>query len=144
MNMIRQGALDEGSVNDLSARLGIGTRHLRRLFRQHIGAPPKAIADNQRVLFAKRLVVETDMPITQAALSAGYGSIRRFNAAFRKYVGRSPSQLRRNRPPSHGCPDVGINCSLTLTYRPPYDWDQMLAFFRGRAIPGVEWADGST
>jgi AraC family transcriptional regulator, regulatory protein of adaptative response / DNA-3-methyladenine glycosylase II len=141
MNLIRQGALDGGSVDDLAARLGIGARHLRRLFRQHIGATPKAIADNQRLLFAKRLVAETDIPITQAALAAGYGSIRRFNAAFRKHLGRSPSQLRRNRPPARLRPDAGFTCTLTLTYRPPYDWDRMLAFFRGRAIPGVEWAD---
>lgn len=139
MHLIRQGALDGGSVDDLAARLGVGARHLRRLFRQHIGTTPKAFADNQRLLFAKRLVVETEMPITQAALAAGYGSLRRFNAAFRKHVGRTPSQLRRSRPQTHPWSDDGFNCTLTLSYRPPYDWDRMLAFFQGRAIPGVEW-----
>ncbi len=144
MNMIRQGALDGGSVDDLADRLGLGARHLRRLFRKHIGSTPKAIADNQRLLFAKRLLLETDMPITQAALAAGYGSLRRFNAAFRKRVGRTPSQLRRSRPQRHPRPDSGFNCTLTLPYRPPYDWGRMLAFFQGRAIPGVEWVDGRT
>ncbi len=139
MNLIRQGALDGGSVDNLAARLGVGARHLRRLFRQHIGATPKAIADNQRLLFAKRLVVETDMPITQAALAAGYGSLRRLNAAFRKHVGLTPSQLRRGRPQTQPWSDDGFNCTLTLPYRPPYNWDRMLAFFQERAIPGVEW-----
>ncbi|WP_155320505.1 DNA-3-methyladenine glycosylase 2 family protein [Desulfosarcina alkanivorans] len=142
MHLIRQGALDGGSVKDLAVRLGIGTRHLDRLFRRHIGATPKAIADNQRLLFAKRLVVETDMPITQAALAAGYGSIRRFNAAFRQRLGRSPSQLRGRRPQARRVTGSASSCILTLTYRPPYDWERMLAFFRARAIPGVEWADG--
>ena len=143
MHLIRQGALDGGSVEDLAAQLGVGARHLRRLFRQHIGATPKAIADNQRLLFAKRLVVETDMSITQAALAAGYGSLRRFNAAFRKHLGRTPSQLRSNRPQTRPQSDYGFSCTLTMPYRPPYDWDRMLAFFQGRAIPGVEWvADG--
>ena len=139
MHLIRQGALDGGSVEDLAARLGVGARHLRRLFRQHIGATPKAIADNQRLLFAKRLVVETNMPITQAAFAAGYGSLRRFNAAFLKCVGRTPSQLRTNRPQASHHPESGFSCTLKLSYRPPYDWDRMLDFFQGRAIPGVEW-----
>ncbi len=139
MQLILQGALDNGSVKDLAARLGVGARHLRRLFRQHIGATPKAIADNHRLMFAKRLVVETDMPITQAALAAGYGSLRRFNAAFRSRVGRTPSQLRSGRPQTNPRSDDCFSCTLTMPYRPPYDWERMLAFFQGRAIPGVEW-----
>ncbi|HSO19695.1 MAG TPA: Ada metal-binding domain-containing protein [Desulfosarcina sp.] len=70
MNLIRQGALEEGSVDDLAERLGLSARHLRRLFHLHIGAAPRAIAINQRLLFAKQLIVETDMPITQAAMAA--------------------------------------------------------------------------
>ena len=142
MHLIRQGVLDGGSVEELAARLGVGARHLRRLFQQHIGATPKAIADNQRLLFAKRLVVETDMSITQAALAAGYGSLRRFNAAFRKHVGRTPSQLRASRPQSRQRSGYGFSCTLKMPYRPPYDWDRMLAFFQGRGIPGVEWVGG--
>lgn len=138
MQLIRQGALNDGSVDQLADRLGISARHLRRLFRKHIGATPKAIADHQRLLFAKKLVMETDMPITQAALASGYGSLRGFNAAFRKGVGRTPSQIRVGR--SQGPPVIssGARCTLDLSYRPPYDWDRMLAFFRKRAIPGVE------
>ena len=144
LHLIRQGALNGGSVHDLAERLGVGARHLRRLFQQHIGANPKALADNQRLLFAKRLVVETDMPITQAALAAGYGSLRRLNAAFRKHLGRTPSQLRRSRPETRTRSDSGFRCTLTLPYRPPYDWERMLAFFHKRAISGVEWVDSGT
>ncbi|MGA6927458.1 MAG: AlkA N-terminal domain-containing protein, partial [Desulfosarcina sp.] len=144
MDLIRQGALDHGSVEDLAARLGVGARHLSRLFHQHIGATPKAIADNQRVLFAKKLIMDTDMPITQAALAAGYGSLRRFNAAFRKGIGRTPTQLRRHRVQLPARFDSGFSCTLTLPYRPPYDWGRMLAFFRERAISRVEWADDAT
>ena len=144
MHLIRQGALDRGSVDDLANRLGVGARHLSRLFRKHIGATPKAMADNQRLLFAKRLVVETNMPITQAALAAGYGSLRRFNAAFRQRVGRTPSQLRTTRPQVRPWSDAGFSCTLTLPYRPPYDWDRLLAFFQGRVIPGVEWVGERT
>jgi len=138
MHLIQQGALNDGSVDQLADRLGLSARHLRRLFRKHIGAPPKAIADHQRLLFAKKLVMETDMPITQVALAAGYGSLRRFNAAFRKGVGRTPSQMRNSRSQTQPTATSGVRCTLDLSYRPPYDWDRMLAFFQKRAIPGVE------
>ena len=144
LNLIRQGALEDGSVEDLAGRLGVGSRHLRRLFRDHIGASPKAIAAQQRLLFAKKLILETDLPITQAALAAGYGSLRRFNAAFRRYLGRTPTALRKGRR-SRGTPhESGLIGKLTLSYRPPYDWEGMLAFFGQRAIPGVERVDGDT
>ncbi len=140
MTLIRQGALDRGSVEALAGRLGIGARHLRRLFRRHIGATPKAMADTQRLLFAKQLVMETRMPLTEAAFAAGYGSLGRFNAAFRKHIGRPPSALRRGRTAA-GRSESGFSCTLALAYRPPYAWSRMLAFFRDRAIAGVEWAD---
>lgn len=144
INLIRRGALDDSSVEDLAGRLGVGARHLRRLFRHHIGATPRAIATHQRLLFAKKLVMETDLPITQAALAAGYGSLRRCNAAFRRYVNCTPSELRRSHPQMSAVSESGFSCSLTLAYRPPYDWERMLTFFRKRAIPQVEWVDGET
>jgi len=144
MHLIRQGSLDNASVDELADRLGLSARHLRRLFRRHIGAAPKIIADNQRLLFAKKLVMETDMPITQAALAAGYGSLRRFNAAFRKGIGRTPSQMRQRRLLAPSRTTSGVHCTLRLAYRPPYDWTRMLAFFQRRAIPGVEWVAEGT
>ncbi len=143
MNLIRQGALDEGGIESLAARLGVGGRHLRRLFRQHLGASPIAIANTQRVLFAKKLLRETDLPVSDIALSCGFGSIRRFNAAFQKTYAQSPTAFRRDvSAVPGGSPLPGFQCSLTLPYRPPYDWERMLAFFRARAIPGVERVDG--
>jgi AraC family transcriptional regulator of adaptative response / DNA-3-methyladenine glycosylase II len=144
MDLIRQGALNDGSADRLAGRLGVSSRHLRRLFRKHIGATPKAIADHQRLLFAKKLVMETDMPITQAALASGYGSLRRFNAAFHKGIGKTPSQIRSSRMQTQPIAGSGVRCTLNLSYRPPYDWDRMLAFFRKRAIPGVERVSDDT
>jgi AraC family transcriptional regulator of adaptative response / DNA-3-methyladenine glycosylase II len=138
LNLIRQGALDEGNVEDLALRLGVGQRHLRRLFKQHVGASPIALAGCQRLFFAHQLLMETELSITQVALACGYGSIRRFHAAFRNAFGRPPSHLRQQRgarPLSDASP---FCCTLRLPYRPPYDWPAMLAFFRQRAIPRVE------
>lgn len=139
--LIRQGALNDGNMEDLALKLGVGSRHLRRLFQTHIGVSPLALAATQKILFAKKLLNETQMPISQIAFASGFGSIRRFNAAFRKLYGQTPSAFRhpvrgeRRRGPAL------YRCELTLTYRPPFDWQRMLAFYRSRAIPGVEYIE---
>ena len=136
--LITDGALDgdDASVEALAERLGIGERHLRRLFVQHLGASPIAVAQTRRVLFAKQLIHETKMPMTEVALAAGFGSIRRFNEIFLKLFHRPPGALRRKTAANSSSPEAGV--TLRLRYRPPYDWDSMLGFLRARAIPGVE------
>ena len=136
--LIADGALDGdgASVEALAERLGIGERHLRRLFIQHLGASPIAVAQTRRVLFAKQLIHETKMPITDVALAAGFGSTRRFNEIFLALFHRPPSALRRKTSASSSSPESGV--TLRLRYRPPYDWDSMLNFLGARAIPGVE------
>jgi AraC family transcriptional regulator of adaptative response / DNA-3-methyladenine glycosylase II len=135
--LITDGALDgNASVDALAERLGIGERHLRRLFVQHLGASPIAVAQTRRVLFAKQLIHETRMPMTEVALAAGFGSVRRFNEIFRKLFQRPPGALRRKTAANSLSPEAGV--TLRLRYRPPYDWDSMLGYLRARAIPGVE------
>ena len=132
--LISEGALDgdNGSVDTLAERLGVGERHLRRLFVQHLGASPIAVAQTRRVLFAKQLIHETTMPLTEVALAAGFASIRRFNETFLKLFGRPPRALRRKASAA----ETGV--TLRLRYRPPYDWESLLGFFAARAVPGVE------
>jgi AraC family transcriptional regulator, regulatory protein of adaptative response / DNA-3-methyladenine glycosylase II len=139
--LITDGALDgdTASVEALADRLGIGERHLRRLFVQHLGASPIAVAQTRRVLFAKHLIHETKMPMTEVALAAGFGSLRRFNEIFRDLFLRPPSALRR-KSSSPASPGAGV--TLRLRYRAPYDWDSMLAYLTARAIPGLEAIDG--
>jgi methylphosphotriester-DNA--protein-cysteine methyltransferase len=94
LRLIREGALDEGGIEELAARLGIGSRHLRRLFARHVGASPIAVAQTRRIHAAKRMIDETDLPMTEVALASGFSSVRRFNATFRAMYGRTPSELR--------------------------------------------------
>jgi AraC family transcriptional regulator of adaptative response / DNA-3-methyladenine glycosylase II len=141
--LISGGALDDGNVETLADRLGVTSRHLRRLFSQHLGASPLAVAHTQRLHFAKRLIDETTLPMQHISSAAGYGSIRRFNDAFRKTYGRPPRELRRAGEES----DLAARtASLTvrLPYRSPFDWQNMLTFFAGRATPGVELVAGDT
>ncbi len=134
--LIADGALDGdgASVEALAERLGLGERQLRRLFRQHLGASPIAVAQTRRVLFAKQLIHETQMSMTEIALAAGFGSLRRFNEVFKDLFHRPPSGLRRKSLANHANADV----TLFLRYRPPYDWDSTLSYLRLRAIPGME------
>jgi AraC family transcriptional regulator of adaptative response / DNA-3-methyladenine glycosylase II len=136
--LISDGALDgdDASVDALAERLGLGERQLRRLFVQHLGASPIAVAQTRRVLFAKHLIHETRMPMTEVALAAGYRSIRRFNETFRELFHRPPSALRRRTSVSPSGPEPGV--TLRLRYRAPYDWESMIGFLGARAIPGVE------
>ncbi|MCH8333926.1 DNA-3-methyladenine glycosylase 2 family protein, partial [Candidatus Sumerlaeota bacterium] len=139
LRLIGAGALDRGDVEELAARLGIGPRHLSRLFLTHLGASPVAVAQTRRLHFAKKLIDETGLPMTQVALAAGFGSIRRFNAVFLKTYGRSPSSLRKSTTRR----DEG-SFHLRLPYRPPLNWEALIEFLAGRAIPGVEEVDGET
>ena len=135
--LISEGAIDaDTSVEQLANRLGVGERQLRRLFQQHLGASPIAIIQTRRLLFAKQLIHETRLPMSEVALAAGYGSIRRFNDTFHKLYKRPPGSLRR----LSGAESTEV--MLMMTYRPPYDWGAMLNFFAARAIPGVEMVEG--
>jgi AraC family transcriptional regulator of adaptative response / DNA-3-methyladenine glycosylase II len=136
--LITDGALDGdgASVEALADRLGLGERQLRRLFLQHLGASPVAVAQTRRVLFAKHLIHETRMPMTEIALAAGFGSVRRFNEIFRDLFHRPPSALRRKT--STSVEGKKADVTLRLRYRPPYDWDSMIGHLQARAIPCVE------
>ena len=140
LRLIQDGAMDQGSVDDLANRVGIGARHLTRLFARHVGASPAAVANTRRLHFAKRLLDETQLPITHIALASGFGSIRRFNDAFRATYRRSPSELRKRRSVAKD-ESAEAEIVLRLAYRPPYDWAHLQAFLAKRIIRGVEAVD---
>ena len=140
LTLIGEGALDGEAVDALAERLGIGERQLRRLFRQHLGASPIAVAQTRRVLFAKQLIVETTMPMAEVALAAGFNSIRRFNATFQILYQRPPRELRRSKL-IDGEQTGAEGITLKLPYAPPYDWDAMIDFLGARAIRGIEAVD---
>ncbi len=137
---IAEGALDgdHASVAALAERLGIGERQLRRLFDQHLGASPIAVAQSRRVLLAKQLLHETQLKMIDVAFAAGFGSLRRFNDTFRGLYGRPPTALRRDAGTSAAPADGTCDITLSLSYVPPYDWEAIAQFFAARAIPSIE------
>lgn len=133
LQLIDDGALADAPLATLAARVQLGERQLRRLFVERIGAAPIAVHTTRRLLFAKQLLTETTLPVTTVAMESGFASLRRFNAAFREAYAMAPRDLRRQVAEVGDGPLV-----LRLGYRPPYDFDAMLDFFRGRALPGIE------
>jgi AraC family transcriptional regulator, regulatory protein of adaptative response / DNA-3-methyladenine glycosylase II len=141
LRLLNESGLQDGGVDALAEHLGIGSRHLRRLFLQHLGASPRAVAQTRRLHFAKKLIDETNLPMTQIALAAGFGCVRRFNAGIRKTYNRTPSQIRATARYADQQPENEY--VFRLRYRPPYHWCAMLSFLRTRATPGVELIDGN-
>lgn len=139
LRLITDGALDRDGVDALADRLGVTARHLRRLFVHHLGATPIDVALTRRVHFAKKLIDETALPISQIAFASGFGSLRRFNGVIQRTYSRTPTQLRRLSRRS-----IAGECyHFRLAYRPPYDWPAVIAFLAARATPGVELVDAN-
>lgn len=141
LRLIAESGLEDG-VEGLAERLGVGSRHLRRLFIQHLGAPPSAVAQTRRLHFAKKLIDETKLPMSEIALASGFGCTRRFNAAIRKIYKRTPTQIRSLSRLAGLQPENQYR--FRLRFRPPYDWDGMLRFLAARATPGVESVEAGT
>jgi AraC family transcriptional regulator of adaptative response / DNA-3-methyladenine glycosylase II len=136
---IEAGALnDGGSLETLARDLGLSSRQLRRAVRQEFGVSPIELAQTRRLLLAKQLLAESDLPVVQVAFASGFESVRRFNALFRSHYRLTPTRMRRASAASRaaGC------LRLTLAYRPPLAWDALLRFLSGRATSGVEWVAG--
>ncbi len=132
--LIEDGQLAEASLADLAGTLGVTDRHLRRVFQQEFGVAPVEYAQTQRLLLAKRLLTDTGLPVIDVAMASGFASLRRFNDLFRTRYRMTPGELRRTS--GKGAPAETL--AFDLAYRPPYDWDAMLAFLGKRAIAGVE------
>jgi AraC family transcriptional regulator, regulatory protein of adaptative response / DNA-3-methyladenine glycosylase II len=143
VRLILDGALDGATEEQLSSRLGVSARHLRRLFTSHLGVTPDGLARSARAHFARRLLDDTDLSVLEIALTTGFGSLRQFNRACQEIFRASPRQLRaKRRKADRLVADGGL--PLRLAFRGPLDWDAMLAYLSARAIPGVERASGRT
>lgn len=138
---IDAGGLGGGrSLESLAKELGVTSRHLRRTMQQELGVSPIELAQTRRLLLAKQLLAETRLPITQVAHSSGFESVRRFNGLFRSHYRLTPGAMRRASARNHDASSL----SLTLAYRPPYDWKRLLRFFAHRAAEGAECVRGET
>jgi AraC family transcriptional regulator of adaptative response / DNA-3-methyladenine glycosylase II len=145
---VAEHALTSAGVRDLAAALGVSDRHLRRVTKLELGVSPIELAQTHRLLLAKRLLSETRLSQTEVAFASGFGSVRRFNALFKARYGLRPRDLRTGVTANANATATGtresaggLNCQLD--FRPPLAWESLLGYLRLRAIPGVEWVDGT-
>ena len=134
---LRHAAVRGESLETLSRECGYSSRQVRRLIQETFGVTPVQLAQTERLLFAKRLIQETALPMIEVAHSSGFRSLRRFNGLFSQRYGMAPGTVRRR----SGRPRTGEGIALRLAYRPPFAWEALLAYLGGRATPGVELAD---
>ena len=149
LRLVGNGFLDEHSVAALAERLGLGERQVRRLFVEHLGVAPNALARSRRAHFAARMLHDTQLPVAHVALSAGFGSIRQFNDVFRGVFGESPARFRKQRAVRAArrplrAAGPGESITVALSYRPPFAWDNLIEFLRARAVRGVEDVNGGS
>jgi AraC family transcriptional regulator of adaptative response / DNA-3-methyladenine glycosylase II len=131
--LIDEGYMTDTGVSGLAARIGVTERHLRRLFGAQFGVSILEYAQTQRLLLAKRLLTDTSLPITDVALAAGFGSVRRFNDVLKTRYGLAPGAMRK-----HAGGTVADALVFELAYRPPLAWTALLQFLAARAVDGVE------
>ena len=137
-------AMDDGGTEAmLAARIGMSARNLRRLFLRHLGVSPDQLARSRRAHFARRLLDDTDLTVSDIAFAAGFGSLRQFNRTMREVFRASPTDLRHRR---HRADRLAADGGLTLRLPvvPGYDWDATRAFLAARLVPGVEAVEGDT
>ena len=136
---IEAGALnDGGSLEKLARDLKLSSRQIRRAISQEFGVSPIELAQTQRLLLAKQLLTESNLPIIEVAYASGFASVRRFNALFQSHYRLTPSRMRRASAASRSKGHL----RLSLGYRPPLAWDLMLGFLANRATAGLEWTSG--
>lgn len=137
LRLIDEGTDDELNIESLAATLGVTARHLRRLFGDHLGASPIEIMITRRLHFAKKMILETRLPIAEIAFASGFQSIRRFNEAFKLRFKKSPTAYRDEKT-SRMANDVRIS----IPVHSPYDWQTVLAYLKRHETFGVERIDG--
>lgn len=137
-SLIDSGYLDGRSLEDLARHLGTTSRHLRRALSAELGVSPVELAESKRLAHAKRLLQDTTLSSTEIAFAAGFSSVRRYNAAFKRRFGRAPTAVRAR--PSKDAATFDVR----LAYRPPLAWRELLAFLGARSVPGIERITGET
>src|SRR4029453_4265386 len=137
---LEEGHLDErAGLDEIADQFELSSRQIRRIVQKELGVPPIQLLLTRRLLLAKQLLTETTLPVTDIAFASGFSSLRRFNDAFSSRYRMPPTRLRKQATEGGPAVDDSTTSTLQLSYRPPYDWNGVLAFLAARALIGIEW-----
>ena len=125
--LIEDGVANDIDLTQIAQRIGVTDRHLRRIFSDEFGVSPVQYAQTHRLLLAKRLLTDTALPVVDVAFASGFSSVRRMNTLFAERYGFSPTRLRKEGRSEDTVDSDAL--TFVLPYRPPYDWQRLLAFF---------------
>jgi AraC family transcriptional regulator of adaptative response / DNA-3-methyladenine glycosylase II len=134
-----RGADNETALENIATEFDLSPRQIRRIIQKEVGVSPIQLLLTRRLLLAKQLLTETNLPVTQIAFASGFSSLRRFNDAFRSRYCLPPTHLRKRAARAMLSPHDSGSSRLQLSYRPPYDLRGILAFLQARELSGVEW-----
>jgi AraC family transcriptional regulator of adaptative response / DNA-3-methyladenine glycosylase II len=135
---------EQAGLEAIADQFELSSRQIRRIVQKELGVPPIQLLLTRRLLLAKQLLTETTWPMTEVAYASGFSSLRRFNDAFSRRYGMPPTRLRKKATDTVAAIGERETSMLLLSYRPPYDWDGVLAFLRARALAGVEHVTDSS
>ena len=133
--------LEHESAEEFAAHFGVTARHLRRLFVEELGKTPKQFYQEQQLNLARKMMVETNIPITEIAYAAGFGSLRRFQDAFKKRFSQPPTKIKAAKASKQA---NDATTTLRLSYRPPFQWEALLAYLKRHEIQGIEEISATT
>src|SRR6188472_424382 len=137
---LEEGSLDDkAGLEDIADQFELSSRQVRRIVQKELGVPPIQLLLTRRLLLAKQLLTETALPVTEIAFASGFSSLRRFNDAFNTRYRMAPTRLRKKATEGAAAIADSTTSTLQLSYRPPYDWNGVLAFLSARALTGIEW-----
>ena len=134
---------DDAGLETIADQFQLSSRQIRRIVQKELGVSPIQLILTRRLLLAKQLLTETQLPVTEIAFASGFSSLRRFNDAFQSRYGLSPTRLRKKTTQDPDADQAGNTSTLQLAYRPPFDWAGILEFLAARALEGVEWVTDS-
>jgi AraC family transcriptional regulator of adaptative response / DNA-3-methyladenine glycosylase II len=137
---LEEGKIDgDAGLDGVADQFELSSRQVRRIVHKELGVPPIQLLLTRRLLLAKQLLTETRLPVTEIAFASGFSSVRRFNDAFSVRYRMTPTRLRTKATEGAGAIADSATSTLQLSYRPPYDWQGVLAFLAARALEGIEW-----
>ncbi|MBA3960702.1 MAG: helix-turn-helix domain-containing protein [Chthoniobacterales bacterium] len=139
---IDEGLIDDGAgLEEVAAQFTISSRQLRRIVQKELGVSPIELMQTRRLLLAKQLLTETRLPVIEIAFASGFSSLRRFNDAFGTQYRMPPTRLRKQVAEHSAKVDAAVTSTLQLSYRPPYDWEEILKFLHARMVTDVEFVN---